>query len=372
MSSFPSGYEDLFANSAFGQATSGQANFGQGSFNPNQQQQGSMGGAFDFNAPQNQQQNPYGNLLGGGMPVTPPPASSLYGGVGRVDGPMGAYFETPGVSLSQQAVGAMFSDQAKADAFARGQQQGFMGALARQEQAAAQGGQQILESGYQEAQAVEDKTSAMGEGLRERAGERTDEVQAFFDEAIAKGEERKQEVSTKQMLGLQARADQAVKLTNAPNPDGSMKTPAQQEAMKSQIRYDMGQQVQAVVSQTQVAMDQQLNQMDMRKAEGMAQAIGQEGQVDQFAANMNKASIDFAANMRTNAQANAARYAATQNQATAQMYLTAPMGFASMAETFVNAFGLMAAEDPNMYMRQGGVSQEFMRNAMGGNITYAT
>ena len=146
MSSFPSGYEDLFANSAFGQAMSGQANFGQGSFNPNQQQQGSMGGAFDFNAPQNQQQNPYANLLGGGMPSVPG-ASSLYGGVGRVDGPMGAYFETPGVSLVEHGVGAMFGDQAKADQFARMQQQGYMGALARQEQAAAQGGQQILESG---------------------------------------------------------------------------------------------------------------------------------------------------------------------------------------------------------------------------------
>ena len=104
----------------------------------------------------------------------------------------------------------------------------------------------------------------------------------------------------------------------------------------------------------------------------MAQAIGQEGQVDQFAANMNKASIDFSANMRTVAQANAAKYAATQQGAVAQMYAQAPMGFASMAETFVNMFGMMAAEDPNMYMRQGGVSQEFMQNAMGGNITYAT
>jgi len=365
----------LFSNSAYGQAMSGQSNFGQGSFNPGQPQGSSgqqtpMGGAFDFNPPQ----NPYSNLLGGNPSAASqiPGASSLHGGVSRVDGPMGAYFETPGVSLAEQGVGAMFADQARADAFAQGQQQGYMGALARQEQAAAQGGQQILEAGYQEAQAVEDKTSAMGEGLRERAGERTDEVQAFFDEAIAKGEERKQELGGAQTLGLQRQAAMQSKMLDAPNPDGSMKTPAQQEAMKSQIRYDMGQQVQSVVSQTQGAMNQQLTQMDMRRAEGMAQAIGQEGQVDQFAANMNKASIDFAANMRTNAQANAARYAATQNQATAQMYLNAPMGFASMAETFVNAFGLMSAEDPNMYMRQGGVSQEFMRNAMGGNITYAT
>lgn len=391
MSSYANAFDDLFSGSAYGQAMGGQSNFGQGSFNPNQtgglsqqqianlylgQQQGSsgqqtpMGGAFDFNSPQ----NPYANLLGGNPSTASqaPGASSLYGGVGRVEGPMGAYFETPGVSLSEQAVGAMFGDQAKADEFARMQQQGYMGALARQEQAATQGGQQILESGYQEAQALEDKTSAIGEGLRERASERTDRIESFYDEAIAKAEERKQELGGAQALGLQRQAANQSKLLDQPNPDGSMKTPAQREAMKSQIRYNMGQQVQSVVSQTQGSMNQQLNNMGMSKASGMQGAIMAEGQTDQYVASMNKASIDLAANMRTNAQANAARYAAEQNTQTAIMYQNAPMGFASMAETFVNAFGLMAAEDTNMYMRQGGVSQEFMQNAMGGRITYAT
>lgn len=369
MSSYANAFDDLFSGSAYGQAMGGQTNFGQGP--QNQQQQQGMGGAFDFGAPpQGQQQNPYANLLSG--PTQAPGQGSIAGGVGRIEGPMGAYFETPGVSLSEQAVGAMFGDQAKADQFARMQQQGYMGALARQEQAAAQGGQQILESGYQEAQALEDKTSAEGEALRQRAGERTDEIKAFYDEAIAKAEERKQELGGAQALGLQRQAANQSMLLDQPNPDGSMKTPGQREAMKSQIRYNMGQQVQSVVSQTQGSMNQQLNQMEMGRASGMQAAVLQEGQTDQFVADMNRATINLAANMRTNAQANAARYAAEQNTQTAMMYNNAPMGFASMAETFVNAFGLMAAEDPNMYMRQGGVSQEFMQSAMAGNLTYAT
>ena len=103
----------------------------------------------------------------------------------------------------------------------------------------------------------------------------------------------------------------------------------------------------------------------------MTQVAGMGAQTDAAAAQMQSNATQFAAQMRTNAETVAANYAAVNNLQVAQAYQSAPMGFASMAEVFTSAWGLMQSEDPNIWARTGGVSQEFLQGAMGGGITYA-
>ena len=275
------------------------------------------------------------------------------------------------MSLSEQAVQGMFGDYNQANREAQRQHAGYYGALGRSEQAAAKAPQQMLEAGYREAANVERVGGEQAELLRTRQDARSAEIESFHDEAIAKAEEERSDVSSSQTLALHRQAKNSGALLAGPNQDGSMRSPQEQDALEAQVRFNTQQQVQATVGATQNAMSQNLSQMRMGKAQGMSQVGAVSAQTDQMAANLQSNSTQFAATMRSNAETVSANYAAVNNLAVANAYREAPLGFASMAEVFTNAWGLMQNEDPNIWTRTGGVSQDFLQGAMGGGITYA-